>query len=338
MADIRTRWLGLDLANPLIAGASGLTADLETIKRLEESGIGALVVKSLFEEQLQLERYRLAEDQQRYSERHAEMLTLFPEVVHSGPEEHLLWVRRTREAVSIPVVAGLNCVNFDNWGAYAKQLEEAGADALELNFYAVPRQEDRAGTDIEMEQLEVVRDVCSRCTIPVSVKLSPFYSNIYYFAKEVVQRGARGVVVFNRLFEPDIDPGTEQHILPVNLSQPGDVRLSLRYTGLLSGQIDGSICAGGGVASADDIIKLLLAGADGVQIVSVLYRKGPAVIPLLLDGLQRWMDSRGYARLDDFRSKMDQQHTADSWVYQRAQYIRMLMQHREALTDSGELP
>lgn len=337
MSNLKTTWLGLQLENPLIAGASGWTADLDKIKQLEDGGIGALVVKSLFEEQIQLERFRLEEDQKRYNERHAEMITLYPEIVHSGPEEHLVWVNKVSEAVSVPVIASLNCVNFDNWGAWAKQLEEAGAAALELNFYGVPRPIDRAGLDIEMEQLEVVRDVCSRCSLPVSVKLSPFYSNVYYFAKEVIQRGAAGVVLFNRLFEPDIDPAQERHILPVNLSSPGDVRLPLRYTGLLSGQIDGEICGSGGVFGGDDLIKLLLAGAEAVQVVSVLYKKGPAAVGKLLDGLQQWMDSKGYDSIDRFRGKMDQVHTNDGWVYSRAQYVKMLMQHREQLMGTPDV-
>lgn len=325
MADLQTKYLGLELKNPVIAGASHMTANVASIQKLEEQGAAAIVCKSLFEEQIQLERYKLEEALQEGTEAYAEMTSMFPALKDAGPEEHLMWIQKTKEAVSVPVIASLNAVNHETWLEYALKLEQTGADALELNFFAVPSDPERPGADVEMEQIQILKEIKEKISLPISVKLSQFYSNPLHFIHQLDSVGIDGVVVFNRLFQPDIDPEIEASSYPFNLSDTKDIRLPLRYAGLLYGNIKADICASSGVFESEDAVKLLLAGANCVQVVSTLYRNGIDQLGQIIDGLGKWMDGKGYSSLDDFVGKLSRKNSKDPWAYKRAQYIKTVL-------------
>ncbi len=325
MADLRTTYMGIPLRNPLIVGASTLTANLESIKRIEEMGAGALVTYSLFEEQIQLERFEFDESLHREDCRYAEMITVVPKMEHGGPQEHLMWVRKAKEAVRIPVIASLNAVNKETWLEYAKLLEETGVDGLECNLFASPKDSQQEGVAVESEQIELIKELKKAVSIPVSVKLSFFYTNPLNVVHRMDEAGASAFVLFNRLFDPDIDANQERSILPFNLSHEDDYRLPLRYAGLLEGTINADICSSTGVFTGEDMVKMILAGATAVQTVSALLRYGCTHIQTMLKYLDEWMDVRGYGTLSSFRGNLSRRHSNDLWAYTRAQYVRLLM-------------
>ena len=325
MANLKTDYMGIALGNPVIAGASELTSNMDSIKRIEDAGAGAMVIKSLFEEQIQLERARFDEEQHQYDDIHAEMTSLYPDMEHSGPEEHLMWVRKVKETCSMPVIASLNAVNKDTWVEWAKKLEETGVDGLELNFFANPELQEGDGASIEKDQIAVVKDVAKAVKIPVSIKMSLFYTAPLSVAKAFDKSGAKGLVMFNKFFQPDIDAEKEKSTIPLNLSVATASRLPLRYSGLLFGEVGASICASSGIMDGLDAAKMILAGADVVQVVSTLYRNKITQIGRIVADLEKWMDGKGYASLADFRGKMSRKNTADPWTYKRAQYARLLM-------------
>jgi len=325
-------YMGIPLRNPLIVGASPLTANLDSIKRIEAMGAGALVTHSLFEEQIQLERFEFDEALHREDCRYAEMITVFPNLEHGGPKEHLMWVKKAKEAVGIPVIASLNAVNWDTWLDYARLLEETGVDGLECNLFASPKDMRQEGVAIEIEQIELIRTLRKTVAIPVSVKLSFCYTNPLNFIHRMDEAGASAFVLFNRLFEPDIDITQERNILPLNLSNESDYRLPLRYAGLLEGTLHADLCSSTGVFTGEDMVKMILAGATSVQTVSALLRHRCTHIQTLLQHLEAWMDQRGYSTLSSFRGKLSRRHSADPWAYTRAQYVKLLMDPRGVLT------
>jgi dihydroorotate dehydrogenase (fumarate) len=327
MADLRTNYMGIELKNPIIAGASNLATDIVSLKKMEEAGAAAIVYKSLFEEQVQLENLQLYELKTEYEERNAEMITLFPNShsVPSSPLDYLLSLRKARETVSIPLIASLNAVSDDVWVEYAVKIAGTGVDGLELNFYTLPAEPGNKTGNSEKRQTETLRKVRSAVSIPVSVKLSPFYTDLTGFISGLDNEGADGVVIFNRLLQPDIDIFTESHTLPFNLSSSEDNRLPLRYTGMLYGNIKASICASTGIFSGNDLIKMILAGADAVQVVSTLYKNGIDVIHSMTDEAVKWMEGHGYDNLESFRGKLSMKKAENQLPYQRAQYIDFMM-------------
>jgi len=329
MASLQTRFCGLSLSNPVVAGASDLTSNVDSIKRIEEAGAGAIVLKSLFEEQIQLERMKLEEDLEAGNELYAEMATIFPKLQHAGAREHLMWVRKARAAVKAPLIASLNAVNRATWVEYGRQLAEQGVDALELNFFATPRDFDVTAAAVEDEQAEAIAEVKGAVKIPVSVKLSVFYSNPLNFINRLDRGGADGFVLFNRFFQPDISTETESMTQPFNFSAAADSRLPLRFAGLLHGRIKADVCASTGISSGADVVKMLLAGASCVQVVTGLYRQGVRSIQGMLDEVSRWMDARSYAGIDAFRGKLSARNARDPWAYTRAQYAKMLLSPKE---------
>ncbi|MEI6436136.1 MAG: dihydroorotate dehydrogenase-like protein [Bacteroidota bacterium] len=329
MADLSTRYMGLQLKNPIIVGASNLVKDVDNCKRMEAAGAAAIVYKTLFEEQVELERLQMSEELNQYNERHAEMISLFPDLEHAGPREHLSHLKKVVNAVNIPVIASLNCTFDETWVEYAKQLENTGINALELNFYAVPGDFKREGKAIINEQLDVVSEVKKSVKIPVSVKLSPFYTNTLMVIQNMYYAGVDGFVLFNRLFQPDIDLEKEEHHFPYNLSNEEDNRLPLRYVGLLFGEIRGSLCANTGIYSGTDVAKMILAGADTVQVVSVIYKNGIDQITKIIEELNQWMDSKKYNTIESFKGKLARKNQKDPFAYKRAQYIDILMKSEE---------
>ena len=329
MADLSTTYMGLKLKNPIILGASNLVDKADVIEQLEEAGIGAIVYKSLFEEQIQLESIQLDEELHEYENRNAEMTRLFPALEHAGPKEHLFNVKTLKNRVKVPVIASLNAIYETTWVEYARQLEQTGVDALEINLYAVPGYFEVDGDKIEDKQVQIVKSIKKAVKIPVSVKLSPFYTNTLNFIKKLDEAGADGYVLFNRFFQPEIDIEKELFHYPWSLTQAKDHQLALRFAGLLYGNIDASICASRGVSDAEDVIKLLLAGANVVQLVSAIYRNQAGYVTTMINDLTNWMNNKGYKSLDEFRGKLSRKNMADPFAYQRAQYVDILMKSEE---------
>jgi len=329
MADLKTTYLGLELKNPVIVGACNLVSDMDAVRQIEEAGAAAIVYKSLFEEQIQLERMQHEEGLEEYNERNAEMVSLFPRIQHAGPEEHLMNLKKVIESVNIPVIASLNCVYDLTWAEYAGKLEETGAAAIELNMYSNPRSPERSGKDIIDQRLAIVKKVKETVKIPVSVKLSPFYTNILGVVDQMDKNGADGFVLFNRIFQPDIDIEREQLVFPWFLSNEGDYRLALRFAGMLHGNINADICGNTGIFKGSDVVQLLLAGADAVQVVSTLYRNGIGQITNMLTDLEKWMDRKGYKKIDDFKGKLSKKNINDPFAYKRSQYVDILMKSNE---------
>lgn len=331
MADLTTTYMGLKLKNPIITGASELTSDVASIKRLEDAGAAAVVTKSLFEEQIQLEHFLFDEDQEKYNYRHADMTSVFPNMEFGGAAEHLEWVRKAKEAVDIPVIASLNAVNRETWVEYAKQLEQTGADALECNLFSVPKNPDMDAASIEEEQVEIIKEVKAVVSLPISVKLSYLYTNPLNTIKRISEAGASAVVLFNRLFEPDLDLKHETQSYPFNFSHSDDYRLPLRYAGLLEGEIDADICASTGIFSGQTVLKMIFAGATAIQTVSALYTVGLPHLQVMLDDMAKWMDQNGKASIADIKGTLSRRHSYDHWAYTRAQYIKLLMNPEEII-------
>lgn len=335
MPNLAATYMGLELANPIIAGASKLTSKVETIEEIEAAGAAALVCPSLFEEQIRLESLRLEKETSKHEELDAEISGFFPHMEHSGPKQHLMWVKKTKETVKIPVIASLNAIELATWLDYAQKLEDTGADGLELNFYYTPSSFDRPGHDVEMEQADVLHRVRNAVNIPVGVKLSYFYSNPLHAIAQFDEAGADGIVLFNRLFENDIDPDTEEHSKPFALSQPGDSRLPTRFVGLAYGHVKAPLCANTGIFAGADVAKAVLAGASAVQIVSTLYENGTGHTKKILADLDAWMDTKSYGDLAAFQGKLAQKNVTDPFVYKRAQYVDLLLRSEELLASIG---
>ncbi|MDP4210318.1 MAG: dihydroorotate dehydrogenase-like protein [Bacteroidota bacterium] len=329
MADLKTTYLGLKLKNPFIAGASNLVSNPDNLKLMEDSGAAAIVYKSLFEEQIQLERLELEEDLSEYQERNAEMISLFPNIEHAGPEEHLVKLRHAKESVKIPVIASLNCIFTETWTEYAKLIQQTGVDALEINFFAVPKNFTTSGKDILDAQLEVLNALKKVITIPISLKLSPFYANPLHAIKQFDQTGANGVVLFNRFLQPDIDVTSGSFVNHFSPSSPEESLLPLRYAGLLFENINASICCSSGIYSGKDVAKMILAGADCIQTVSALYKHKIPHLTTMINELSSWMDSKNYKSINDFKGKLSKARITDPYIYKRAQYIDILMRTGE---------
>ena len=333
MADLRTKYMGLELKNPVVAGASNMVTNTDNLKRLEKAGAAAIVYKSLFEEQIQAENLELFERRTEYEERNAEMITLFPNSKSdlTYPEEHLWNLRRAKEAVSIPVIASLNAVRSETWIEYAKKIEETGVDAIELNLYTGPEKMDEGFDKVEKKHIQTVKDVKSAVSIPVSVKLSPYYTNPLMMISEMDKAGADGFILFNRLFQPDIDIQAEKHTFPYSLSHPEDMRLPMRFAGFLHGNIKASVCASSGIFNGNDVVKMLLAGSDCVQVVSTLYLNQIEVIGTILSDIEKWMDSKGYNNLSSVRGKLSRNNSGSLLPYRHAQYMDFVMSTSEIM-------
>ena len=327
MADLKTRYMGLDLKNPIIIGASNIVTDIDNLKRIEKAGAAAIVYKSLFEEQIQLENLEFYERKTEYSERNAEMISLYPESVSGTPDimDHLLALKKAKESVSIPVIASLNAIANETWVDYARKIEETGVDGLELNFYSVPEKTGNGSEDIEENQKKILTKIKSAVKIPVSVKLSSFHTNPLKHIADLEMAGADAFVLFNRLFQPDIDIHTEEHLFPYSLSNSEDNRLPLRFAGLLYGNTNASICTNTGIMNGSDVIKMLLAGAGCVQIVSTVYLNQIEVITAMLKDIEKWMNSKSYKSIDSFKGKLSRKNSNNKLPYHRAQYMDFMM-------------
>ena len=323
--NLSTSYGGLTLKNPIVVGASNLVTNPENLVQLEEAGAAAIVFKSLFEEQIELESFKLSQMQEAYSDWDSEHSSLFPPISHAGTAEHLRQLREARKNIKIPLIGSLNCINDDSWLEYALKMEDTGIDALELNFYHTNIDFTTRSETIEEKQLKALELVHAGVRLPVFVKLSPFYSNTLRVISMMDQIGVDGFVLFNRLFQPDIDIEEEKHHYPYNFSSESDNRLALRYAGLLHKKVKGSIVANTGIFQGKDVVKMLLAGADAVQIVSTIYKRGIQVIPHMLQDIKAWMHRKGYDSLDDFQGKLSKHNMTDPYAYKRAQYVDILL-------------
>ncbi len=329
MANLKTNFLGLELKNPIIVGANNLVTDIKSLKKMEDAGAAAIVYKSLFEEQIQLENLEMSEQLTEYSNRHAEMVSLFPNVEHAGPEEYLMNLYKAQKAVDIPIIASLNAVYQESWVEFAQKIEQTGVKALELNFYSFPKSFDTCGKDIVQEQLNIVKEVRAAVKIPLAIKLSPYYTNTLAVIKKMDELGVNAFTLFNNLIQPDIDIIEEKAFYPYNLSCQAEQKLTLRYAGLLYGEINAAICSNTGIYTGHDLIKMILAGANTVQVVSTLYKNKIEYIATMLEDIENWMDSKSYQDLNSFRGKLSRKNSNDPYAYRRAQYVDILMKSED---------
>jgi dihydroorotate dehydrogenase (fumarate) len=330
MNKLKTMYMGIELNNPIILGASNLVTDQDNLKKAEELGAGAIIYKSLFEEQIQLESFQLDERLNEFNDLYAEMVQIHPNIEHAGPDEHLLNLRKARESLSIPIIASLNAINNETWLKYARLISETGVDGIELNFYQIPLDFNKSAKDIEDEQINTLKEIRQNISIPISVKLSPDYSNILNFIKKLDKAGADAFVLFNSFFQPDINIINEKHIKSSHLSNVGDYKKSLRYAGLLFENIKADVCSSLGIFSGEDVIKLLLSGASCVQVVSTIYKNGLTQINNMKRELEEWMDIKNYKNIDEFRGKLSKNRLMNNpFVYKRAQYVELLLNSEE---------
>jgi dihydroorotate dehydrogenase (fumarate) len=328
--DLTTTYLGMELRTPLVASASPLSEEIDSIRRMEDAGISAVVLHSLFEEQLVREQFdihaRLSEQAHGYAE--APDYLPEPSEWRLGPEEYLEHVRRAKEAVNVPIIASLNGSSLGGWVEYATEIEVAGADALELNIYSVPTRAELTGVEVEQEYIDIVRAVKSAVIVPVAVKLSPFFSSMANMAVRLEAAGADGLVLFNRFYQPDIDLETLEVVPNLLLSTPQALRLPLRWVALLRGQVDLSLAATSGVHWAHDVIKMLLVGADATMLCSTLLRHGVETIGEIEAGLAAWLETREYESVRQMQGSMSQRSCPDPTEFERAQYIKTLHSYR----------
>lgn len=323
MTNLSTKYMGLELKNPVIVGACNLSTETENLAKIEKAGAAAIVYKSLFEEQVNLENLEFHERLTEYEERSAEMVTLFPGSLKKDTYSvrHIANLRKARQAVSIPLIGSLNAVLDESWVNYAREIEKTGIDGLELNFYALPEKTELSPGDTEQKHINTLKKIKEAVNIPVSVKLSPFYTNPVKLITDLDKAGSDAFVLFNRLFQPDIDVSKEEIRYPYSLSNTEDNRMPLRFTGLLYGNVNASLCASSGIFTGYDVIKMILAGADAVQVVSTLYLNQISVIETIIKEIEKWMEEKGYESLDQFRGKLSKSKLEDNLPYQRTQYI-----------------
>jgi dihydroorotate dehydrogenase (fumarate) len=338
MIDLTTHYLGLRLRTPLVPSASPLSQELDSIRRLEDAGASAVVLYSLFEEQLRQEAMELDQHLSAGTESFAESLTYFPQAgeFRLGPEGYLNHIRKAKDAVSIPVIASLNGATVGGWTQYAKQIQDAGADALECNIYSIPTDMDVPAAEVEQTYLEILSAVKSAVTIPVAVKLSPFFSNMANMAKRLDASGADGLVLFNRFYQPDIDL-EELEIKPnVLLSTPQALRLPLTWIGILYARVKANLAATGGVHGPEDVIKLLMVGADVTMLCSTLLRNGISHLRYIEQGVLEWMEKHEYESVHQMQGSMSQLRCADPTAFERAQYMRAVKSTQHVLVTSRE--
>ena len=322
--DLSTSYLGLKLRTPLVPSASPLSEDLDTIKQMEDAGAAAVVLHSLFEEQLRQDSAELAYNLDHGTYSFAEALTYFPEPeeFRLGPEEYLKHISNAKKAVKIPIIASLNGSSVGGWTKYAKGIQVAGADAIELNIYNIPTDENLTSAQIEQAYLDILKAVKSEVTIPVAVKLSPFFTNFANMAKRLDKAGANGLVLFNRFYQPDIDL-EELEIKPnVLLSSQQALRLPLTWIGILYGRVKASLAGTSGVHTAEDVVKLLMVGANVTMLCSSLMRHGINHLRHLEHELRDWMEEHEYESVEQMQGSMSQLRCPDPGAFERAQYMR----------------
>ncbi|MEO7934053.1 MAG: dihydroorotate dehydrogenase-like protein [Chthoniobacterales bacterium] len=324
--NLSTNYLGLKLKNPLMPGASPLVDNLDTVRRLEDVGAAAIVMHSLFEEQITTEDRLYTENFEQHNNFFNEAQSFMPDPLEFAltPDHYLAQIARIKEAVQLPVIASLNGTTLGGWVNYAHLMEEAGADALELNFYFISTSPTESGGDVLKRATEILEAVKSNVTIPVAVKLSPFFTALPHIAQTLVNSGANGLVLFNRFYQPDIDIETLEVVPALRLSDSSELLLRLRWLAILSASVKTSYAVTGGVHLAKDAIKAIMTGADAVQMVSALLKRGPDWLGGVLDEMTSWLEEHEYESLDQLRGSMSLRHCPDPAAFERANYLRVL--------------
>jgi dihydroorotate dehydrogenase (fumarate) len=330
--DLTTRYLGLNLRTPLVPSASPLSDDVDNIKRMEDAGAAAVVLHSLFEEQVKSEQELVQYHLMYGADSFPEALTYFPQPAEfiSGPEEYLGKVRRAKDAVRIPIIASLNGAAIGGWIDYAKKIQQAGADALELNIYSIPTELDRTSAEIEQTYIDILKAVKSVVSIPVAIKLSPYFSNMANMAKRLDQAGADGLVLFNRFYQPDINLDELEVQANLHLSTPQEMRLPLRWLAILYGRIKADMAATSGIHSSADVLKMLMVGADVTMLCSVFYDKGLGIIRQIETDMSAWLADHDYQSVRQLQGSMSQKYCADPATFERAQYMRTILSYKPA--------
>ena len=320
--DLRTNYLGFTLQNPIIVGSCGYTYSVKDVKSLVENGAAAIVLKSIFEEEIVWEMESNLAQMQRPMTIYPEIYDFFDlETIEDSVTKYLNLISECKKEVDVPIIASVNCISSHEWVPFARRIEEAGADALELNIFIMPSDLNRTSQENEKMYFEIIDSVVSVAKIPVAVKLSYYFTNLASMIKQISERGVKGIVLFNRFFEPDFDLDTFT-VVPTNvLSSPSDLGKSLRWIAIMSERVNCDLCASTGVHDGKAVIKQILAGAKAVQIASAIYRKGPKVIGEMLEEIKNWMNEKGFNSLDDFRGRMSQSRSLNPAVYERAQFM-----------------
>ena len=322
--NLSTRYLGMILRTPIVPAASPLSDSLDNVKRMEDAGAAAIVFHSLFEEHIHTENRELDHHLTHGTESYAEALTYFPQMddIKVGPEVYLDEIAAAKEAVSIPIIASLNGSTLGGWTDYAKLIEQAGADALELNIYWIPTDPDMGAVEVEARYLEIVKHVKSVVSIPLAVKVGPFFSSFVHMARELVEAGARGLVLFNRFYQPDFDLEALDVAPNILLSTPMAMRLPMRWIAILRGRIRADLAATSGIHRATDVIKMVMAGADVTMLCSVLLRRGIGHLQTIEREVEEWLEAHEYESLDQLKGSMSQESCPDPAAFERAQYVR----------------
>ncbi|HET7208000.1 MAG TPA: dihydroorotate dehydrogenase-like protein [Terriglobales bacterium] len=332
MIDLHTTYLGLRLRTPLVSSASPISQEISSIRQLEDAGASAIVLSSLFEEQLRLESLELDQRLSAGTESFAEALSYFPQPseFQLGPDEYLRHIEKAKDAVDIPIIASLNCSTPGGWIEYARRIEEAGADAVECNIYFIPTDLNLTGASVEETYIDILRAVKAAADIPVAVKLSPFFSNMANMAKRLDDNDADGLVLFNRFYQPDIDLENLEIKTNVLLSTPQALRLPLTWIGILYARVNASLAATGGIHSHEDVIKMLMAGADVTMLCSALLRNGIGHLKEVETGLIEWMETHEYESVRQMQGSMSQLRCPDPSAFERAQYMRAIKSYQPA--------
>ncbi|HEY6098334.1 MAG TPA: dihydroorotate dehydrogenase-like protein [Anaeromyxobacter sp.] len=324
MADLVTEYMGLHLPTPLVLASSAFSNRIENLEMAEGHGAGAVVLRSLFEEQIEGTAAILDEELARGAGAGAESRTYFPPQ-RVGPHEYLSLVERAKRALAVPVIASLNCSTAGSWTEYARDIEQAGADALEVNVYAVEADPAVSSADVERRYLDAVRSVREAVKIPVAVKLSPFFTSLAHFAAQLDELGVNGLVLFNRFVQPDISLEKMAAVPTLTLSSPTEALLPLRWIAILHGRVKAHLAASTGVYDAHGAVKQILAGAQVVQLASALVKNGIPHLGKVLAGIEQWLDQHGAAPLDDVRGTLSQRAVRDPGAYERAQYVHLIL-------------
>lgn len=328
--DLRTKYMGLELKNPIVPSASPLSQSVDSIKRLADAGASAVVMFSLFEEQLRMEEALESSLLAAGTESFGEALSYFPKTddYHVGPEQYLDLINKASQAVSIPIIASLNGVSPEGWVDYARKMQDAGAKALELNIYHLAADPKISGSKVEKMYIDVVKAVKGAVTVPLAVKLSPFFSSISNMARKLKRAGADALVLFNRFYQPDFDLNEMTVASTLHLSTSEDIRLPLRWIAMLHGRVKVSLAATSGAHTVEDVVKFVLAGADVVQTASALLKHGPGHITTLVDGLTQWMETHEYKSLRQMKGSMSQKSVENPTAFERANYIKIIEKYK----------
>ncbi len=332
--DLTSEYLGLSLPTPIVASACPLTGDLEMLKRLEAAGIAAAVLPSLFEEQIEFEEVMFGGLMDYGAEAFVEAANYFPQVdtYNTGPDAYLRLVADARQAVSIPIIASLNGVTPGGWTRYAKRIEEAGATALELNMYSLPTDINVTAAELEASYVALVASVRDSISIPLAIKIGPYFSSLPNFASNLVSAGVDGLVLFNRFLQPDFDIERMEVDPRMELSRRTELRLPMRWIAILDAQLDTSLAANSGIHTATDILKLLLVGADVTMLAAALMRHGPEFVTTITDNLRELLEERGYHAVSQLRGSYNHHNTPDPAAFERRNYMKVLTSY---MTDMG---